>query len=118
MINNALNSGILHGVALGDLGVKMCQLQYADDLLILTTSGGEDLRIIKLILYIFEGLIGLRVNSKKTCLFASQRNLSPHVSHTRIVHYVAGSLPITYVGIPVSGGRPKKKDWDYLLSKI
>lgn len=118
MINNALNSSILHGVTLGDSGIKMCQLQYADDLLIFTTGGGEDLCIIKLIFYIFEGLSGLRVNSKKTCLFTSQRNLTPHISLTRTVHCIAGSLPNTNLGIPISGGWPRKKDWDLLLSKI
>lgn len=56
MFNNALNSGIFHGVALGDGGEKMCHLQFADDLLVMTTTrGSEDLRIIKLILYLFLG---------------------------------------------------------------
>lgn len=68
MFNNALNSGILHGIALGDLGVKMCHIQYADDLLVMMTGGGEDLGIIKLILYLFEGLWGLSANFGKTCL--------------------------------------------------
>lgn len=32
---------------------SLCHLQYMDNLLILSTSGREDLRIIKLILYLF-----------------------------------------------------------------
>lgn len=39
MFNNALNSGILYGVPIGESGTKMCHLQYADDLLILTAGG-------------------------------------------------------------------------------
>lgn len=118
MFNNALSSGILHGVAIGSSGVKMCHLQFADDLLILSTGGGEDLRIIKLILYIFEGLSGLKVNLDKTCLYASQRNFEPPSSLTRTIHYRSGSLSITYLGIPISGDRPRRQDWDIFLNKI
>ncbi|XP_039130828.1 uncharacterized protein LOC120267198 [Dioscorea cayenensis subsp. rotundata] len=49
MFNHALNSKILIGVPLGDFGNK-CNLHYADDLLILTSRGLEDLRVVKLIL--------------------------------------------------------------------
>ncbi|XP_039114040.1 uncharacterized protein LOC120249550 [Dioscorea cayenensis subsp. rotundata] len=80
MFNNALNSGILYGVALGGTGIRMCHLQYADDLLILTNGGVEDLRIIKLILYLFECISGLKVNSDKTCLYAAMRNQIPHIA--------------------------------------
>lgn len=57
MFENALNSSILIGVLIGEFG-RMCNLHYADDLLILTTGGAEDLRVIKLILMVFEGLSG------------------------------------------------------------
>ena len=58
MFSHALNSGILYGVPLGECR-KMCNLQYADDLLILSAGGKEDLRVIKFILFLFEGMSGL-----------------------------------------------------------
>lgn len=118
LFNNALNSGVLHGVMLGDSGIKMCHLQYADDLLIMMTGGGEDLRIIKLILYFFEGLSGLQVNSEKSCLFSSSRNSVPLPYLARTLHCCTSSLPLTYLGIPISGNRPRRQDWDTLISKI
>lgn len=51
-------------------------------------------------------------------MVASQKHLEPHISHSRTLHCSSGSLPITYLGIPISGGRPRKQDWDILLSKI
>lgn len=68
MFTNALQSKILVGIPLGEFG-SMCNLHYADDLLIITTGGLEDLRIIKLIIYVFEGLFGLKPNFAKTSLF-------------------------------------------------
>lgn len=61
MFNHALDSGILLGVLLGGFG-KMCHLHYADDLLVVTARGKVDLCIIKLILVLFEGMLGLTVN--------------------------------------------------------
>lgn len=57
---HTLHSRVLEGVPLWDY-TSRCNIHYADDLLILTTSGFEDLRIIKLILF-FQGMTGLEVN--------------------------------------------------------
>ncbi|XP_039140432.1 uncharacterized protein LOC120277641 [Dioscorea cayenensis subsp. rotundata] len=93
-------------------------VDYADDLLVMSTRGGEDLRIIKLILYVFERLSGLAVNSKKTCLYISQKNLEPQAFLANTLHCWVGVLPLTYLGIPISGGRPRKQDWDILINKV
>lgn len=45
MFAHALNSKIFIRVPLGEFGSK-CNLHYADDLLVLTSGGLEDLRII------------------------------------------------------------------------
>lgn len=52
MFSQALRSKILVGVPLSEFG-RSCNLYYADDLLVLTTGGLEDLTIVKLILYLF-----------------------------------------------------------------
>lgn len=69
MFNQALESRVLVGVSLGPFKNR-CNLHYADDLLILTSRGLEDLRIVKLILYLFEGLSGPQANFSKTCLYS------------------------------------------------
>lgn len=118
MFNNALRSGILHGVPLGEHGDKMCHLQFADDLLVMTAGGEEDFRIIKLILYLFEGLSGLKVNSSKTCLYSARRNCEPPPHLATTMHCTAGTLPLVYLGVPISGGRPRRQDWETLIGKI
>lgn len=78
MFRNVLHSHIPIGVSLGAFGSKR-NLHYADDLLVLTTSGMENLWVIKLILMIFEGLFGLETNFAKTCLFSTNLNQFPNV---------------------------------------
>lgn len=64
MFMHALRSQILVGVPLGEFG-RRCNLHYADDLLVVTIGDLEDLRIVKLILYVFEGMSGLEANYSK-----------------------------------------------------
>ncbi|XP_039116779.1 uncharacterized protein LOC120252722, partial [Dioscorea cayenensis subsp. rotundata] len=72
LFSNALDSGILYGVPLGSQG-KICHLQYADDLIILIAGGAEDLRIIKLIFYLFEGIF--------SCLPAFRKCISHKINN-------------------------------------
>lgn len=64
MFVHALWSKILVNVPPGEFGTKY-NLHYADDLLVLTSGGLEDLRIVKLILFLFEGMSGLETNFEK-----------------------------------------------------
>lgn len=64
-------SRVLVGVPLGKFGVT-CNLHYADDHLVLTMGRVEDFRIIKLILFLFEGMVGLQTNFTKTCLYSAK----------------------------------------------
>lgn len=65
MFAHVFQSKVLVGVPLGEFG-SMCNLHYADDLIIISTGGLEDLRIIKLILFVFEGMSGLATNLQWT----------------------------------------------------
>lgn len=71
MFTHALKSKVLMGVPLGSYGNR-CNLHYADDLLILTTGGLEVLRLVKLLLFVFEGMTGLASNFSKNCLYSSK----------------------------------------------
>ncbi|XP_039143982.1 uncharacterized protein LOC120281134 [Dioscorea cayenensis subsp. rotundata] len=108
---------VLVGVPLGDFGNR-CDLHYADDLLVLTTGGLEDLQIVKIILLMFEGLTGLATNFLKTCLYTSDLGKLPEREAAGTLSCERGMLPVTYLGIPISGRRPRKQDWEGLIAKI
>lgn len=114
MFSHALNFRVLVRVPLGNQG-RMCNLHYTDNLLILTTGGLEDLHIIKLLLYLFEGMSGLETNFSKTCLFSSRLDRLPSQAESRTLSYVVDRLPVTYLGIPISERKPRKMDWKFLL---
>lgn len=76
--------------------------------MVMTTSGLEDLRIVKLILYLFEGVSCLEANFSKTCLYSSKLGETLEVAAPKTLNCVVGSLPITYLGLPISGRSPCK----------
>lgn len=93
---HALKSQILVGVPLGDFG-RRCNLHYADDLLVMTTGGLEDLRIMKLILYVFKGISGLEANYTKMCLYSCKLGETPDDAAAGTLNYAVGSLPVNYL---------------------
>lgn len=95
-----------------------CNLHYADDLLVLTMDGLDDMRIIKLILLVFEGVSGLATNFAKTCLYSSYLGELPEPEAAGTLNCERGLLPIMYLGIPIPGRRLRKLDWEGLISKI
>lgn len=109
MFSHALRSKVLIGVPLGELGSR-CNLHYADDLLVLTTGGLEDLWVVKLMLYVFEGITGLAMNFSKTCLYSSSRDLLPDLATADTLSCTRGIFPVTYLGIPIFGKRPRRQD--------
>lgn len=109
--------GFTFGIPLGEFGSR-CNLHYADDLLTVTMGGLENLRVIKLILYVFEGTYGLETNFTKTCLFSSSLGELPTPSAAATLSYLVGLLPVTYLRILISGRRPRWQDWEWLLAKV
>ena len=85
MFNHALDSGVLYRVPLGNPR-RMCHLQFANDLLVLTVGGIEDLRIIKCIIYLFEGMSGLAINFHKTSLYLTSFGLQLEEALTKTLN--------------------------------
>lgn len=56
MYTHALSSRVLIGIPLGP-HYSLCNLEFDDDLLLITTGRLEDLRILKLILLLFEDFL-------------------------------------------------------------
>lgn len=116
MFNHALRLDILWST-LGNLQ-RMCHQQYIDDLIVLTTGDREDLRIIKLILYMFEGIAGLTINLQKTYLYTTRQG---QLANTVIAQTINNSLRIlllTYLSIPVLRRKPCLQAWMRLIKKI
>lgn len=103
MFNHGLRTKVLAGIQL-DQTDNICHLQYADDLIIFSTCGQEDLYIIKLIFYLFEGSSSLSINFLKSCLYFTDYGFQLNVTSVMTLNCTKSCLPIIYLGIPLSRG--------------
>lgn len=97
---------VLLGVPIEPLD-NICHLQYANDLIIFTAGGQEDLQIIKLILYLFEDSSGLTINFSKCCIYSMNYGYQPNVASATILNCKMDCLPLTYLGVPLFRRRPR-----------
>lgn len=77
----------------------------------------EDLRIIKLVLYLLKGDSFLEINFQKNCLY------SPRFVHLGLLLYkdlncLPSCLALTYFDIPIYGRSLYYKDWLKLILTI
>lgn len=117
IFSHALSTMALCGVSLPKYG-NIFQLQYANDFIILITYDMEDLKTIKLTLYLFEGISGLTINFHKTCHYSTKFGTPPEQSALNTLNCTSSRLPIIYLGVPIAGRRPRRQEWKKLIASI
>lgn len=92
-------------------------IQYADDTLLVMEACSTQLWALKALLHTFGESTGLRVNYAKSFMVpinTSQEKLQ-HLART--FNYETGSLPFTYLGLPLSITKPRVIDFSPLGSR-
>lgn len=100
----------------GSNNVEVTHLQYVDDTLIFCDAKEEQLRFLRVILVIFEGISGLRINWSKNRLFPI--NVVPDIEQLALVlGGEVGAIPIVYLGMPLGAKSKSKETWDTIIEK-
>jgi hypothetical protein len=111
MINKALQMGLLRLPIPLRSSNEILVVQYADDTLIIMEGDAKQLFFLKALINSFNMSTGLKVN------FSESMMVPINVSDDRLDILAAtfgcskGSLPFTYVGLPLSTERPKAQDF-------
>ena len=90
-------------------------LQYADYTLIIMEAKDDLLAALKDILHLFSLSIGLKVNFSKSMLVPINMEPESSLSLAQSFGCTLGSLPFTYLGLPLSLSKPKVR---YLASNL
>ena len=93
-------------------------LQVADDTLVFCNAEKSSIKILKLILYAFELITGLKINFHKSQLIALGINEEMLDGFAAMLGCNAGKLPTRYLGISLHHSMLSKRDWPFLLEKI
>jgi hypothetical protein len=118
MIQQAQIAGLIVGLVphLVDKGVVI--LQYADDTILLVQDDMEQIIHLKLILYMFEAMSGLKINFLKSEVMMVLHDDEKKLMYAEIFGCQLGDWPIKYLGVPVCGSRLRVADMIYLSDKL
>ncbi|XP_019267660.1 PREDICTED: uncharacterized protein LOC109244948 [Nicotiana attenuata] len=119
MVKTARSQGWIKGFEVaknGNNSLEVTHLQYADDTLIFCDAKEEQLRFLRIILVLFEGISGLHINWRKSHLFPV--NEVPEMEHLALIlGGEVGSLPTIYLGMPLGAKSKSKLIWNSVIEK-
>jgi hypothetical protein len=118
MIQNAQQSGLISGLADQILDGGCAILQYVDDTILFIKDDLEGARNLKLLLYIFESMSGLKINFEKSEVLMVLSDDEKLQSYAELFNCQTGSWPIKYLGTPVCARRTTVAEMNFVESKL
>ncbi|KAJ4820751.1 RNA-directed DNA polymerase (reverse transcriptase)-related family protein [Rhynchospora pubera] len=93
-------------------------IQYADDILVFSTTKNQAVRTLICVLYAFSNVSGIQLNLNKTALVPF--NLHPQQCSLlqSLLGCPATTLPIKYLGLPLTDRRPDRACFQSLIDKV
>jgi len=92
-------------------------LQYADDTIICLKHDTVGARNMKLLLYLYELMAGLKINFSKSEVITINDEDNWDRKYVDIFNCQVRTFPIKYLGVPVSPSRLHVSDWMPLIDK-
>jgi hypothetical protein len=111
MVRQAQRNGLLCGLACNLINNGVAILQYDDDTIICLKEDIENARNMKLLLYLYEMMSGLKINFGKSELVMINGDENLQILYADLFNCQIGSFPIKYLGVPVGPSRLHVKDW-------
>ncbi|GAU38711.1 hypothetical protein TSUD_396390 [Trifolium subterraneum] len=109
---------IQRGFRVGNTGLSVSHLQYADDTLFIGEANVANLWTLKAILQSFELASGLKVNFAKSSVMGVNVSSNFLGVAERFLHCRVGALPFMYLGLPVGANPRNERTWKPLLDSL
>ncbi|WJZ95322.1 hypothetical protein VitviT2T_014100 [Vitis vinifera] len=114
LINRAVRGSFLSGCRIGGregVGIQVTHLLFADDTLVFCDDSQEQLTFLSWLLMWFEATSRLRINLNKSEILPVGRVENDELLAAKLGCKV-GSLPSTYLGLPLGAWHKSVKVWD------
>ncbi|XP_048491371.1 uncharacterized protein LOC125492703 [Beta vulgaris subsp. vulgaris] len=118
LIRKATSMQLWNGIGVSYSDLKVTHLQYADDTLIFCEANLESLMNIKKMLIVFQLASGLQVNFHKSSLIGINTSSSWTQMAAQILLCKIGSIPFSYLGLPIGGNTSSIQLWEPIMLKM
>ncbi|KAL9685844.1 hypothetical protein QQ045_023298 [Rhodiola kirilowii] len=97
---------------------KLSHIMFADDLLLFSSGRGSAIGALKGVVAQFLECSGLDINFQKSQLFTGGMNAAKITWIENVIGTKACSLPVRYVGLPLTSKRVSRRDCDNLIDRM
>lgn len=118
LIKRAKQEGQFQGVVPHFVEDGLRILQYTDDTILYMENDLEQAKNMKLVLYTFEQLSGLKINVHKSEMFCFGEAMNNKKEYKELFACGIGSFPFRYLGIPIHYRRLRNSDWKELEERF
>jgi len=115
LMRQAKEENLFEGFEVGENGLVVSHLQYADDTLCIGKATVENLWAMKAILRGFEMVSGLKINFLKSSLIGVNVREDFMEMACNFLNCSRGSIPFIYLGLPVGANGRSMSTWELLV---
>jgi Reverse transcriptase (RNA-dependent DNA polymerase) len=115
---NAQQNSYIKGVVIDRANIQIMNLHFADDTLLFLEASESVIHALRWMLIGFENLSGMKINFSKCEMIPLNLNENEGHQLASIFGCRIGSLPLTYLGIPLHWKTLTVSDWQFLIDKI
>ena len=94
---------LIKGLAPDYIDGGLSLLKYADDTILCVQDDIEIAQNLKLLLYLYEGMSGLKINFNKSEVVMISQDNEKSMLYAEMFNCAIGSWPMRYLGVPASG---------------
>ena len=118
MLQRGCDLGLTSGINIGNTGLVISHLQFADDTLMFSSDSLHSMQNIKRILLCFELVSGLKVNFYKSSIVGV--GVAAHTCNftAQLLRCKQDQLPLMYLGLPIGGNLGRATMWNPILRNI
>lgn len=116
LISRAQDAGRLIGLVPHLISKGLSVLQYANDTILFIQDDMAQAVHMKLILYMFEAMTGLKIDKSEVLMILDDGAKS--LLFADLFGCQLGTWPIKYLFVPVCGSRLYVIDWDFLIERL
>jgi mannosylglycoprotein endo-beta-mannosidase len=118
MISLAQRNNLIKGLVPEYIENGAVVLQYADDTILCIQDNKEHASYLKLLLYLYEDMFGLKINFAKSEVIMVSQDETKSLEFSNMFNCAIGKWSIKYLGVPVAGSRLYIADWLPIIEKI
>lgn len=111
-------AGHIQGVILEIVKGCITRLQYADDTLLLIKNDLVSIINLKFLLMCFESMDGPQINFNKSEAMVAGGDLESQLRAAHMMYSKLGSLPITYLGLPLANRHLTTANFGFLTDRV